>query len=60
MVQMNIQVVAYLARVVVLRIQYILRDPGTVGCWVVSDFGGPVEDEVLREASGIRKLWPST
>ena len=35
-------------------LNYVLKDPGSAGMLATPDFGVPLEDEVLREASVVR------
>lgn len=51
-VQGDNQLVAFSGGVVSLY--YVLKDPGREGMVATPDFGVPVEDEVLREVSGVR------
>lgn len=38
----------------VVSLNYVFKDPGREGMLATPDFGVPVEDEVLKEASVVR------
>ena len=52
MVQEDNQLVTFSGGV--MSLFYVLKDPGREGMVATPDFGVPVEDEVLREVSGVR------